>query len=92
MSGTRALATHRGRMLAAAALVVLAASGSPAWASQQVDPETLRLLLARAEALLDAGDAEAGMDALERVFARAESEFTLSCHLPGCLPSDGAAG
>jgi len=72
MSSIRALATHRGRLLAAA-LVVLAASASHAWASQEVDPETLRLLLARAEALLDAGDTEAGMDAMERVFARAES-------------------
>jgi len=59
--------------IALLALVFVATVPVRVVAAQEVDPETLRLLLARAEALLDAGDADAGMDALERMFARAES-------------------
>lgn len=60
------------RALAILALVAASALRPATTTAQEIDPETLRLLLARAEALLDAGDAEAGMGALERLFARTE--------------------
>jgi len=73
MRGTRSLSGRGTGLLVVTALVVLGTTAPHAEAAQQVDPETLRLLLARAEVLMDAGEAEAGMDALERLVARAES-------------------
>ncbi len=73
MRGMRVTKAGGWSRLAVLTLLVAGAAAPRAASGQQVDPETLRLLLARAEALLDAGDAEAGMDALERMFARAES-------------------
>lgn len=78
MRTSRTLASRGRALLTVLALLMASTAATPAAAAQQVDPETLRLLLARGEALLDAGDAEAGMDALERLFARAESIDTES--------------
>jgi hypothetical protein len=54
-------------VIALSIIVPLAAHG------QQADPEMLRLLLARANTLLAAGNVDGGLDALERFFGRAES-------------------
>lgn len=67
------LQAEGGRCLLAVLALVAVGAVPPATAAQEIDPETLRLFLARAEALLDAGDAAAGMSTLDRLFARAES-------------------
>jgi len=52
------------------ALALLLAA--PPAAAQESDPETLRLLLSRAETLLNAGNSEAALEALDRLLTRAD--------------------